>query len=151
MHILYCIITCNQTWLIQTMLPAYCPIYNEIFSGKCVCIYLLRLAFLIDSYYLFKKTDIFWKKQMWYKDFNLNNLKLESAITVVYTSWMRIEMYIHNLIKTKLTQMDMFDDFHNFGSIKLEGGNKQKNIYCLFKISIRKVDWCIDFLSITFC
>lgn len=47
--------------------------------------------------------------------------------------------------------MDMFDDFHNFGSIKLEGGNKQKNIYCLFKISIRKVDWCIDFLSITFC
>lgn len=29
--------------------------------------------------------------------------------------------------------MDMFDDFHNFGSIKLEGGNKQKNIYCLFK------------------
>lgn len=88
---------------------------------------------------------------MIYKDFNLNNLKLESAITVVYISWMRIEMYIHNLIKTKLTQMDMFDDFHNFGSIKLEGGNKQKNIYCLFKISIRKVDWCIDFLSITFC
>lgn len=45
------------------MLFVYCLIYNEIFSGKCVCIYLLWLVFLIDFYYLFKKIDIFWKNK----------------------------------------------------------------------------------------